>query len=110
VQSFKIYCHRNEDEENENIRTAKLYQSFTLTKVIHFSICIEKRKANWIGHKLRRNCILKHFVEGKTEGKRDVIARRGIRSKQLLDDRKETRGYWGLKEEAPDHTVWRTHF
>jgi len=56
---------------------------------------------------LPRNCILKHFVEGKTEGRIEVTERRGIRSKQLLDDRKENRGYWRLKEEALDHTVWR---
>jgi len=73
-------------------------------------MCIERRKANWIGHMLRRNCVLKHFVEGMTEGRIDVTERRGIRSKQLLDDRKERRGYWRLKEEALDHPVWRTHF
>jgi len=28
---------------------------------------IKKRKANWIGHMLRRNCLLKHVIEGKTE-------------------------------------------
>jgi hypothetical protein len=27
---------------------------------------IKKRKANWIGHMLRRNCLLKHVTEGKT--------------------------------------------
>ena len=27
------------------------------------------------------------------------------RSKQLLDDSKEMRGYWKLKEEAPDRTL-----
>jgi hypothetical protein len=26
------------------------------------------RKANWIGHILRRNCLLKHVIEGKREG------------------------------------------
>jgi hypothetical protein len=26
-----------------------------------------KRKANWIGYILRRNCLLKHIVEGKIE-------------------------------------------
>jgi hypothetical protein len=26
------------------------------------------RKANWIGHILRRNCLLKHVIEGKLEG------------------------------------------
>ena len=26
---------------------------------------IRKRKANWIGHILRRNCLLKQVIEGK---------------------------------------------
>jgi hypothetical protein len=26
---------------------------------------IERRKANWIGHILRVNCLLKHIVEGQ---------------------------------------------
>jgi hypothetical protein len=29
---------------------------------------IKRRKANWIGHILRRNCLLKHVIEGKTGG------------------------------------------
>jgi hypothetical protein len=29
---------------------------------------------------------------------------------QLLDDLKETRRYWKLKEEAKDRTLWRTQF
>jgi hypothetical protein len=29
---------------------------------------IQRRKANWIGHTLRRNCLLKHVIEGKLEG------------------------------------------
>ena len=72
---------------------------------MHFSICIEKKKVNWIGHMLRRNCVVMHLVEGKTDGRMDVTGRRGIRSKQLLDDRKEMRGYWSLEDEALDHTV-----
>jgi hypothetical protein len=32
------------------------------------------------------------------------------RFKQLLDDPKEARRYWKLKEEAQDHTLWRTQF
>jgi hypothetical protein len=39
-----------------------------------------------------------------------MMERRGRRRKQLLDDLKEKRRYWKLKEEAPDHTVWRTRF
>ena len=38
------------------------------------------------------------------------MGRRGRSRKQLLDDLKETGGYWVLKEEALDRTVWRTGF
>jgi hypothetical protein len=36
--------------------------------------------------------------------------RRGRRSRKLLDDLKERRGYSHLKEEALDRTVWRARF
>jgi len=36
----------------------------------------------------------------------EVTGRRGRRRKQLLNDLKETREYWKLKEEAPDRTLW----
>jgi hypothetical protein len=29
---------------------------------------IEIRKCKWIGYILRRNCLLKHIIEGKTDG------------------------------------------
>ena len=29
---------------------------------------ISKRKANWIGHILRRNCLLQQVIEGKIKG------------------------------------------
>ena len=33
-----------------------------------------------------------------------------FRREQLLDDPKETTGYWELKEEATDLILWRTRF
>jgi hypothetical protein len=69
-----------------------------------------KRKANWIGHILRRNCLLKQVVEGKIKGEMEVIRRRGRRRKKLLDDVKERRGYPHLKEEALDRALWRNRF
>jgi len=39
-----------------------------------------------------------------------VTGRQGGRRKQLLDDRKEKRGYWKLKEETLDRTLQRTRF
>jgi hypothetical protein len=29
---------------------------------------IRRRKANWIGHILRRNCLIKYIIEGKILG------------------------------------------
>ena len=40
---------------------------------------IRKRKANWIGHILRRNCLLKQVTEGKIKGDMEVVKRRGRR-------------------------------
>jgi hypothetical protein len=57
---------------------------------------IRKRKANWIGHILRRNCILQQVIEGKIQGGIEVIGRQGRRQgrrrRKLLDDLKERRG------------------
>jgi hypothetical protein len=50
---------------------------------------IKRRNVSWIGHILRRNCLLKHVIEGKIEGRIDVTERRGGRDKQLLVDFKE---------------------
>ena len=30
---------------------------------------IKRRKTNWFGHILRRNCLLKHIVEGRVESR-----------------------------------------
>jgi hypothetical protein len=69
-----------------------------------------KRKANWIGHILRRNCLLQRVIEGKIKGGIGVTGRRGRRRRKLLDDLKERRGYSHLKEEALDRTMWRARF
>ena len=61
---------------------------------------ISKRKANWIGHILRRNCLLQRVIEGKIKGGIEVTGRRGRRRRKLLDDFKERRGSSHLKEEA----------
>jgi hypothetical protein len=39
----------------------------TVKKDLNVLQTINRRKANWIGHILRRNCLLKHVIEGKIE-------------------------------------------
>ena len=71
---------------------------------------IRKRKANWIGHILRRNCLLQQVIEGKIKEQIEVTRRRGRRRKKLLDDLKDRREYCQLKEEALVGTMWRNRF
>ena len=77
------------------------------TNILHE---ISKRTANWIGHILRRNCLLRQVIEGKIKGEMEVARRRGRRRKKLLDDLKDRRGYSHWKEEALDRTMWSNRF
>ena len=63
---------------------------------------IRKRKVNWIGHILRRNCLLQRVTEGKIQGGIEVTGRQGRRRKKLLDDLKERRGY--------SHLILSSHY
>jgi hypothetical protein len=67
---------------------------------------INRRNADWIGHILRRSCLLIHVVEVRIDRRITVRGRRRRRHKQLLDDLKEKTGYWKLKEGAIDHILW----
>jgi len=64
------------------------------------------RKANWVGHILRTNCVLNHVIDGKKQGRIEVTGRRGRRHKQLVDVLEERRGCRKLKKEALDLTIW----
>jgi hypothetical protein len=54
---------------------------------------ISKRKTNWIGHILCKNCLLQQVIEGKIKGGIEVIGRGGRKSRKLLDVFKERRGF-----------------
>jgi hypothetical protein len=59
---------------------------------------------------LRRNCLVKHVMEDHIEGNLEVMGRWVRRHRQLLDDLKEMRACYKLKEEALDRTLWRKGF
>jgi hypothetical protein len=83
---------------------------FTVNEQMNILHEIRKRKANWIGHILRRNCLLKQVIEGKIKGEMEVTRIRGRRRNKLLDDLKDRKGYSHLKEEGLDRTMWRNGF
>ena len=98
------------DGEDHLDRSYEKWRSVRVNEQRNILHEIRKRKANWIGHILRRNCLLQQVIEGKIKGQIEVTRKRGRRCKKLLDDLKDRRGYSQLKEEALDHTVWRNRF
>ena len=84
-----IYIEREIEREREREKRVKEKSSIPHT--------IKERESNGIGYIWRRNCLLKHIIEGKIAERVEVTVRRGRRRKQLLDDIKETGGYWKLK-------------
>jgi len=62
---------------------------------------VNGRKANWMVYTFRGNCLLEYATEGKIE--RTGI--RGRRHKHLLEDFKDTTGYWKLKEDTRSHSA-----
>jgi hypothetical protein len=77
---------KNWNTNNNNIIIGIMPNEKEERNIVH---TIKRRKANWIGHILRRNCLLKQVIEGKLEGRIEMTGRRGRRRKQLLDDLKE---------------------
>jgi hypothetical protein len=65
------------------------------------------RKANWIDHILRMNCLLHDDIEGQMTEVKGV--RRRSR-KQLHDDLRNRGRCWELKEEAQGRKKWRRQF
>ena len=91
------------DVEDQLDRSCEELKSFTESQEGEKNLqTIKRRKANWIGHILRGNCLLKQAIEGNIERRIEVTGIEERRCKQLLDDFKEKRGYYKLKEEALD--------
>ena len=50
----------------DHVRTEEVL--LRVKKQRHFLHEIHKRKANWIGHIMRRNCLIQWIIEGKIKG------------------------------------------
>ena len=109
LESFEVWCWRRMEKISwtDHVRNEEvLLRVKEQRNILHE---IRKRKSNWIGHILRRNCLLQ-AIEGKIKGGIEVRGRRGRKRRKLLDDLEERRGYSQLKEEALDRTMWRARF
>jgi hypothetical protein len=104
--SFEILCWRIMERISwtDSMKSEVLHRDKEARNILR---TMKQKKGNWICNIFHRSCLLKHTIEGELKG---MGRQRRRRSKHLLDDLKEMRQYWKLKQEALDHTIWRTHF
>ena len=76
LESFEMWCWRRMEKISwtDHVRNEEvLLRVNEQRNILHG---IRKRKANWIGHILRRNCLLKQVIEGKIKGEMEAARRR----------------------------------
>ena len=92
LENFEMWCWRRMEKISwtHHVRNEEvLLRVKKQRNILHE---ISKRKANRIGHILRRNCLRQRVIKGKMKGGIEVTGRQGRRRKKLLDDVKERRG------------------
>jgi hypothetical protein len=75
LESFEMCCWRRMEKIIwcDCVRNGVLQRVTEDRNILH---TMKIRKANWIGHILRRNCLLKHVFEGMTEERSDGKTRK----------------------------------
>ena len=93
LESFEMWCWRRMEKISWTDRVRNEEVLLRVNEQRDILHALRKRKANWIGHILRRNCLLKQVIEGKIKGEMEVTRRQGRRRKKLLYDLEDKRGY-----------------
>jgi hypothetical protein len=89
LENFEMWCWKRMEKIiwTDHVRNEEvLFRVKEHRNILHK---IRKRKANRIGHVLRRNCLLQRVIEGKRKGRIKVTGRRGRRRRKILDGLKE---------------------
>lgn len=108
LESFEMWCWRRIEMIKWTDRVTNEEVLRRVNEQRHILKTIIRRKANWMGHIMRRNGLISDIIEGQVEGKRGL----GRRRIQLTDDLKQGRKmkFQELKREAANRTNWRTLF
>jgi hypothetical protein len=74
LETFEMLCWRiMEIRWTDRVRNEEVLRRVKKERnVLH---TINRRPSSWIGHILRRNCLLKHVIEGKVEGRIEITGR-----------------------------------
>ena len=79
LESFEMWCWRRMEKIRWTDQVRNEVVLIRVNKQRNILHEIRKRKANWIGHILRRNCLLQQAIEGKIKGQIEVRRRQGRR-------------------------------
>ena len=96
LENFDMWCWRRMDKNSwtDRMRNEEvLLQVNEQRNILH---AIRKRKANWIGHSLRINCLLNQVIEGKIKGE-----------KWREYKEEKVRSYWMTLRTEEDTLIWR---
>jgi hypothetical protein len=77
LESFEMWCWRRMEKISwiQHVRNEEvLLRVKEQRNILHE---MNKRKTNWIGHILRRNCLQRQVIKGKIKGGIEVTGRRG---------------------------------
>jgi hypothetical protein len=77
LESFEKWCWRRMEKISwtDSVRNKDVFLRVKEQRNILHEIC--KRRANWIGHILRRNCLLQRVTKEKIQGGIEVTGRQG---------------------------------
>ena len=61
--SFEMWCWRRMENINwtDRVRNEEVLHRVKERNIIH---TVKRRKVNWIGHRLFKNCLIRHVTEG----------------------------------------------
>jgi len=72
LESFEMWCWKRMEKISwtDHVRNEEvLHRAKEERNIVH---TVKIRKANWIGHVWRRNCLLNKVIDGKVEGRVEV--------------------------------------
>ena len=72
LESFEMWCWKRMENISwtDHVRNEEvLHRAKEERNIVH---TVKIRKANWIGHVWRRNCLLNKVIDGKVEGRVEV--------------------------------------
>jgi hypothetical protein len=105
LESFEMWCWRRMEKISWTDYVRNRGVLFRAKEQRNILQEIRKRKANWIGHILRRNCLLQRIIKEKIQEGIEVTGKQGRRRRKLLDNLKERRGHYFEGGSSGSHYV-----